>query len=82
MYSTPLAVCAVEATRTFAVIGTGRPGGPRFALVQNDGQVPRDCDLGILWTNPLAQSLASCLERGPSLDACHQNVGGLVEQRS
>ena len=32
MYSTPLAVCTVEATRTFAVIGTGRPGGPRFAL--------------------------------------------------
>jgi hypothetical protein len=23
----------VEATRTFAVIGTCRPGGPRFALV-------------------------------------------------
>ena len=33
MYSTPLAVCTVEATRTFAVIGTRRPGGPRFALV-------------------------------------------------
>jgi hypothetical protein len=32
MDSTPLAVCTVEATRTFAVIGTRRPGGPRFAL--------------------------------------------------
>ena len=37
-----------------------------------DGQLPSDCDLGLLWTNPLAQSLAPCLERGLSLDACHQ----------
>jgi len=27
--------------------------------------------LGLLWTNPLAQSLAPCLLRGSSLDPCH-----------
>ena len=32
-FGQPSAVCTVEATRTFAVIGTRRSGGPRFALV-------------------------------------------------
>jgi hypothetical protein len=32
-FGEPLVVCTVEATRTFAVIGTRRSGGPRFALV-------------------------------------------------
>jgi hypothetical protein len=92
MYSTPLAVCTVEATRTFAVIGTRLPAdhdsrwlGAQIVpwrsahgrlrsrppelrtvspdTVQNDGQLPRDCDLGLLCTNPLAQSLAPFLER-------------------